>query len=151
MMAWWAQLLVGLVVVAACMVGIILRLLHSMTPENHNWRTCRCEACSRKRYLTNLRQDAQDKRKRASRSEEDVQPPQPDQIRAHFISTAQLEEGMFVRLHENLYLVKQVYIRVDEYVIKLKNTKTRVDFEATVKFSRANQKMWEPAEWWRRS
>lgn len=145
-MPWWAQLLVGLVAIAACVVGVIMRLWKDATPENHHWRTCKCERCTHKRNVLEQREIAEQKRRKAA-----VNPPQPHEIRAHFISTAQLEEGMFVRLHEEMYLVKRVHIHLDAYIVYLRNVKTRIDFEVTVAFRMANQKMWEPAEWWRRS
>lgn len=150
-MPWWLQLVAALSLVAGCVVAVV-RGLWKYDVDSHKWRTCKCEACHRKRFLIKMRRDVADRKRALRQAREKGQNRDgriydvPEVTRPYWVSTTLLTANMKVKLNGHPYRVVEVRTDMMGYLVALQNMATRNEFIVTVSFRAADLRYWEPFE-----
>jgi hypothetical protein len=105
---------------------------------DHNFRTCPCAACQRRRNEAWTRQRGSGKTR--------LKPPSPNDMRSGWYPTNELRTGHAVVLHGRVYDVGQVNHDSSGYHIELRNRHTRQWFVTTVALDLGGYPMWQPTK-----
>jgi hypothetical protein len=137
---WWV-LALGTV---ATLVGVGYAVFKAYS--THEWRTCQCVDCRQRRYRAHK---AQGHHAVAVDADGDIiwgEAPKVEHATGRWVSTAQLEERMVVRLHNVTYRVTQINTDVKGYLVGLQpmgGTDRRKPMIAAIPWSNGNRRMWE--------
>jgi hypothetical protein len=143
-MPWWVWLISTLATGAA--VGWAVTKAYA----THNWKTCQCVDCRKRRYFAHKRQGHEVSGVTSNgdliwtKAEEQ---PAPTRRKIHWVSTAELDARMVVLLRGVPHEIME--IRTDQkgyrvFIQALEGKNRRQPFIVTVAWANGNQRYWEP-------
>ena len=140
---WWIWALGAL----CTSVGVAYAMTKAWA--THDWKTCQCVDCRKRRY---------ENMKKRGYSVGGVKPngdliwtaaPQGEsayKLSSHYLSTAQLEQGMVVVLRGENYRVLEIQSDSKGYLVQIQPTggkNRRREIIVTVKWENGNRRFWE--------
>lgn len=132
------QWLLGALGIVAGVIGGIFGIGKLLSDGlDHQFRTCPCAGCQRRR-------NAAWERQRVT-VETRLPPPSPDRMESGWCPTSELRVGYAVVLHGRVYDVSGAIYDSRGYHIGLKNRHTKQRFVTTVALDLGGYPMWQPA------
>lgn len=141
-MPWWVWLLTTII------GGVSVGYAITKARIGHDWKTCQCVDCRKRRYHAHKRQGHHAV---GVGSDGDLiwsdRPPARRGDKRGWLSTVQLEPRMVVRVNGLAYRVTNVRTDTMGYLVELQRMggdRRRLPIVSTVSFANADQKYWEP-------